>query len=141
MVIEKHITLGEKIGDGKAFTIANLTEASVDLRIPVKDLMRVSEGQSVEVTSTDGVVATGTLSLVGPVVDAESRTALGRVTLPNLKGQWKPGIFVTGSIKGESGSSTVVVPSEAVQNIDGKDIVFVPYGDGFMPVAVSPEGP
>lgn len=135
-IIARHITRGEKIGEDEVFIVADLSVVWVDLQIPAKDLGRVKEGLFIEITSTEGKVAEGKLSLVGPVVDKERRTALGRVVLPNPEGFWKPGIFVKGQIQGKTSSSAVVVPSEAVQNIDGENIIFVPDGDGFKPVAV-----
>lgn len=136
-IIAKHITRGEKIGEDEVFTVADLSVVWVDLQIPSKDLGRVKEGVSVEITFTEDKVAEGKLTLVGPVVDKESRTALGRVVLPNPDGFWKPGIFVKGQIQGKTSSSVVVVPSDAAQNIDGENIIFVPNGDGFKPVAVT----
>lgn len=137
-IIYRHITRGEKIGEDNVFTVADLSVVWVDLQIPAKDLERVKEGQRVEIISTEGRAAYGKLTLIGPVVDQESRTALGRVALPNPQGLWKPGIFVKGRIQGETSSSAVVVPLGAVQNIDGEDVVFVPDGDGFKTVAVIP---
>jgi cobalt-zinc-cadmium efflux system membrane fusion protein len=136
-IIAKHLTKGEKIDAEEVFTVADLSVVWVDLQIPAGDLGLVKKGMRVEITSTEGKSAEGQLTMVGPVVSQESRTALGRVVLPNPDGLWKPGIFVKGLIQGESTSATVVVPAEAVQNIDGENIVFIPAGDGFKPVEVT----
>ncbi|MBT8341099.1 MAG: efflux RND transporter periplasmic adaptor subunit [Desulfatitalea sp.] len=137
-VISKHISRGEKIGEEEVFIIADLSMVWVDLQIPAKDLSVVKTGQRVTITTPQGAMAEGTLTLVGPVVNTETRTALGRVELANPDGNWRPGLFVTGRIHGGALSSSVVVPSGAVQNIDGEHVVFVPDGDGFKPVDVSP---
>lgn len=136
-IIAKHITRGEKVGEEEVFTVADLSELWVDLQIPAKDLARVKKGLHVEIASTDGMRAEGTLSLIGPVVSEESRTALGRIVLPNHEGRWMPGIFVKGQILEAAASSAVVLPSEALQNIDGINVVFVPEGEEFKPVEVS----
>ena len=136
-VITKHITRGEKIGEEEVFTIADLSMVWVDLQIPSKDLDRVKEGLHILLSSTEGEVTEGKLSLIGPVVHEESRTVLGRVILPNPRGIWKPGIFVKGQIHSETSSSAVVVPAEAVQNIEGENVIFVPDGDGFKPIDVA----
>ena len=136
-IISKHITRGEKIGEEEVFTVADLSMVWVDLQIPAQDLDRVKEGLHILLTSTEGEVAEGKLSLIGPVLQEESRTVLGRVVLPNPKNEWKPGIFVKGQIHSETSSSAVVVPSEAVQNIEGEDVIFVPDGDGFKPTDVA----
>ncbi|MBW2601019.1 MAG: efflux RND transporter periplasmic adaptor subunit [Deltaproteobacteria bacterium] len=136
-IIAKHITHGEKVGEEEVFTVADLSVVWVDLQIPPKDLGQVKEGMTVEITSTEGRVAKGKLALIGPLVNEESRTTLARIVLPNLEGDWMPGLFVKGQILGGGPSSTVVVPSEALQNIDGRDVVFVPEGDGFIPVEIA----
>ena len=136
-IIAKHITQGEKIGEEEVFTVADLSVVWVDLQIPARDLGRVKEGLYVEISSTEGELAEEKLTLVGPVVDKESRTVLGRVVLPNPAGLWKPGLFVKGQIHSETSSVAVLVPSEAVQNIDGENIIFVPEDDGFEPMAVT----
>ena len=86
-MISKHIARGEKIGDEEVFTIADLSVVWVDLQIPAKDLAVVKAGQNVTITTAQGESAQGTLALVGPVLDKESRTALGRVQLPNPNGR------------------------------------------------------
>ncbi len=136
-IIARHITRGEKVGEEDVFIVADLSVVWVDLQIPAKDLGKVKRGLRVEITSTEGELTEGKLTLVGPVVDKESRTVLGRVVLPNPEDLWKPGLFVKGQIQGKTSSSTVVVPSGAVQNIDGENIIFVPDGDGYKPVMVT----
>lgn len=136
-IIARHITRGEKIGEEEVFTVADLSVVWVDLQIPAQDLGRIQKGLGVEISSTEGKVTEGILTLVGPVVDRESRTSLGRVELQNPAGFWKPGIFVKGQIQSKTLSSAIVVSSEAVQNIDGENIIFVPVGDGFKPVPVT----
>ena len=136
-IIAKHITRGEKIGEEEVFTVADLSIVWVDLQIPAQDLGRVKEGLHVLISSTEGESTEGKLSLVGPVIHEESRTVLGRVVLPNPNGFWKPGLFVKGQIHNETPLSAVVVPSDAVQSIDGENVIFVPDGDGFKPIEVA----
>jgi len=136
-IIAKHITRGEKIGEEEVFTVADLSKVWVDFQIPTKDLLGVKKGMRIEISSAEGLNGEGELTLIGSVVDTASRTTLGRVELPNLNGQWKPGLFVNGLIQGATSSVAVVVPSDAVQNIDGENVVFVPEEDGFKPLTVS----
>lgn len=136
-IIAKHITRGEKIGEEEVFTVADLSMVWVDLQIPAQDLGRVKKGLHILLSTTAGEVTEGKLSLIGPVVHEESRTVLGRVILPNPKNLWKPGTFVKGQIHSETPSSAVVVPSEAVQNIDGENFIFVPDDHGFKPIEVA----
>jgi cobalt-zinc-cadmium efflux system membrane fusion protein len=136
-VIEKHITMGEKLDDdSKIFTIADLTELWVDLKIPSRDMSQVKQGTTVVIQSSDSEKATGTIFLIGPVVDKATRTGLARLLIDNMDGQWKPGTFVTGFVRLVADNLPVVVSAEAVQNIEGKNVIFVPEDHGFRPVSV-----
>ncbi len=136
-VIEKHITMGEKLSDdSEVFTIADLNLLWVDLKIPARDIYRVRQGIEVVIQTSNNAKETGTITLIGPVVDEATRTALARVMLDNRDGRWKPGTFVTGHVRISARNLPMVVTLEAVQNIEGKDFVFVQDGDAFKPVPV-----
>ena len=136
-VIEKHITMGEKLSDdSEVFTISDLSRLWVDLKIPARDIYRVKQGSDVVIQSSNGTKAIGTISLIGPVVDEVRRTALARLMIDNRDGRWKPGTFVTGYVRISVEDLPVVVPAEAVQNIEGKDGIFVQEGDDFRSVPV-----
>jgi cobalt-zinc-cadmium efflux system membrane fusion protein len=136
-VIEKHITIGEKLSDDSdVFTISDLSLLWVDLKIPARDIYRVTQGMNVVVQSSNGIKAIGTISLIGPVVEEVTRTGLARLMLENEDDRWKPGTFVTGCVRISAEDLPVVVPSKAVQNIEGKDVIFVQEGEAFKPVPV-----
>lgn len=136
-IIARHITMGEKLSnDSDVFTVADLNTVWIDLNVPARDISRIGPGMEILVESPDGGRATAKIALIGPVIDEETRTALARVVLDDRKGLWKPGMFVTGHVRISAEDLPVVVPVEAVQNIEGEDVVFVPEGHGFksMPV-------
>ncbi len=136
-IIEKHITVGEKLSDdSEVFTISDLSLLWVDLKIPARDIYRVKQGSNVVIESSNGIKAIGTISLIGPVVDEVTRTALARLMLENEDRRWKPGTFVTGFVRISAEDLSVVVSAEAVQNMEGKDVIFVQEGDAFKPVPV-----
>ncbi|MBL7185791.1 MAG: efflux RND transporter periplasmic adaptor subunit [Phycisphaerae bacterium] len=138
-VIEKHITLGEKLSDeSSAFTIADLTTVWVDLSVFQKDLPLVKQGQPVTVSvgPADGKV-TGKISYVGPIVGERTRTALARVVLANSTGVFRPGLFVTAKVAIDSVEADVIVPKDAVQTLDGKKCVFIKDEHGFEPSFVN----
>lgn len=136
-VIEKHITMGERLSDdSNVFTIGDLSELWVDLNISSRDISRIKQGTTVVVQSSNGMKALSTIFLIGPVVDEETRTGLARLMLDNTEGHWKPGTFVTGTVRISAENLPVVVPAEAVQNIEGKEVIFVPEEHGFKPVPI-----
>ena len=70
---------------------------------------------------------TGSIDFVGEVLDPHSRTISARAVIDNAEGRLKPGMFVYAQIEHATGDGTLVllVPSRAVTEIDGRDVVFV----------------
>ena len=134
-VIDKHITLGELVSDdADVFVVADLSSVWVDLHVYPKDLMKVKKGQKVIISVGQTIPDTeATISYVGPVVGAESRTALARVVLPNSTGVFRPGLFVTAKVAIDNVEAGVLVSKDAVQNLDGKKCVFTKDEHGFEP--------
>ncbi len=134
-IIDKHITLGEVVSDAAdIFVVADLNTVWVDLHVYPKDLIKVKKGQKVIISAGQTMPdAEGVISYVGPVVGAESRTALARVVLPNSTGIFRPGLFVTAKVTVDDVEADVIVPERAVQTLEGKKCVFVKDEHGFEP--------
>jgi len=134
-IIDKHITLGEVVGDdAEVFVVADLSSVWVDLHVYPKDLMKIKKGQKVVISAGQTMPdAEGVISYVGPVVGAESRTALARVVLPNSSGVIRPGLFVTAKVAIDNVEADVIVPKDAIQTLEGKKCVFIKDEHGFEP--------
>ena len=140
-VTELHMVLGETVSeDSDVLVVADLGTVWVDLVVPQSELGTVREGQKVTISgSVPGLSdVTGVVGFVAPVVDEETRTVLARVELPNSSGEWRPGLFVTATVSSGHLDADVVVPRNAVQLLDGEQVVFVPEGDAFHPSLVTP---
>lgn len=135
VVIDKHITLGEAVGDDAGiFVIADLNSVWVDLHVYPKDLMAIRKGQRVVISAGQTIPdAEGVISYVGPVVGTDSRTAIARVVLPNSTGVFRPGLFVTARVTIDSIEASVVVTKDAIQTLEGKKCVFTKDEHGFEP--------
>jgi multidrug efflux pump subunit AcrA (membrane-fusion protein) len=138
-VIEKHITLGEKLSDESCtFTVADLSTVWIDLNVYQKDLPLIKSGQHVAVTVGPAVgKVNGKISYVGPVVGEKTRTALARIVLDNTSGTLRPGTFVTADVLVNKVAAKVVVPKDVIQDINDKPTVFVHTDHGFEPRTVS----
>ena len=92
-----------------------------------KDLRRVTEGKpaTVAVDAFPGETFTGRIARVAPVLDPTTRTAQIEVEIPNPGYRMKPGMYARVSVTTEARPNAVVVPRNAVINIDGKRGVFV----------------
>ncbi len=130
-VIKKNLAVGEAIKeDADIFAIADLCTVWVGVTVYAKDLNVVKTGQAVTVKSEAlGLKTAGTLTYLGPLVGEQTRTAQGRVVVPNTSGQWRPGLFVTIEIVQEEVSVPVAVPVDALQTYRDWSVVFVQYGD------------
>lgn len=129
-IIAKHLTRGEAVDREKqAFVIADLSSVWVNLSIYQKDLDRVRLGERVHVMENLGSAASeGTITYLTPGLDDRTRTATARVTLPNPDRRWRPGMFVVAYALSPH-PAAVVVPTGAVQTLEGQTVVFVAEGD------------
>ncbi len=133
-VVEKHLALGEAVAaDANVFIISDLSTVWAEFVIAPKDLDRVRVGETVRIASTafDGK-AEGKVSYVGSLLGQQTRTATARVTLPNPKMAWRPGLFVTVGVTDSSAEAAVAIESEALQSDGEKQVVFVAVPGGFQ---------
>lgn len=133
-VIEKHISTGEAHKeDSEVFIVADLSSVWVNLSVYQKDMPYIRKGQPVVVSAGHGIPdMSGVISYIGPLVGEQTRTAVGRVVLPNKGGNLRPGLFVTGLITVDSVPVLLLVPKTAVQTVEDKPSVFVKTKEGFV---------
>jgi len=133
VVAAKHISLGENLDmSSDIFTIVDLSSVWVNLAVYTKNLPAVRKGQDVTLRlDHSGAQARGKIAMVTPFVDEATRSANARVVLDNSDGRWTPGTFVTGFINTSEKDIDVMVPKDAVQVIDGRNVVFVEHEGGF----------
>ena len=139
VVTEKHIALGESLAaDADIFTVADMSSVWVNLAVYTKNLEAVRPRQMVSLRAEhSGAEATGEIAMVTPFVDAATRSATARVVLDNANGRWVPGTFVSGVLGTSPERLPVVAPREAVQTIDGRDVVFVEREGRFVMTPVT----
>ena len=137
-VIERKVTLGQAVERANdAFTIADTSVVWVTLDLYEKDLFGVRTGQPVEVSteSRPGETFRGKVGFIVPVIDPATRTAKVRLEFDNPKGLLQPGQLVTARIRGQSDDTSapevLAVPRSAVEQVEGKTVVFVENGTGF----------
>lgn len=135
----------EKVGDkvdtiSPIHTIADVSKLSANFDVYENDIGKVKIGQRVLVYSTASPDQPfeGKITFISPRVDESSFTIKIRVLIDNPDYLLKPGMFVRGEIVVEDQQAHLTVPSDAVQNLDGIDVVFVQdEKESFIPTKVT----
>jgi cobalt-zinc-cadmium efflux system membrane fusion protein len=134
VVVEKEITQGEVIEAGKkVFTISDLSTVWVLLNIFEKDLAQVTRNTAVKIQTESYPDETfeGKVAYIGDVIDPQNRTVSLRVIVANPNRRLKPGMFATAEVvAGGASAKGIVIPSSAIQKIEGKPVAFVQQSDG-----------
>lgn len=139
MVVEKHIVLGEMVGaDTRVFTVSDLSQVWADVVVPSRDLEIVRVGTDAVIRSiASNTTAPGKVSFVSALIGEESRSAKARVVLANPGLAWRPGLAVNVDIVTGSARVPVAVAREALQTVEGRQVVYKRVPEGFVaqPVA------
>lgn len=138
VVLSRRVQVGSVAAEGQVlFEIGDLSELWVDLHIFGSDTQHITAGVPVTVTRmTDGVSQQTTLERVLPGTATASQSTVARASVDNADGLWRPGAAVRARIVVASTPADIVLPLSALQNMDGKDVVFVREGDTYSARAV-----
>lgn len=110
-----------------------------------KDLRRLREGQParVDVDAFPGERFAGRIAHIAPVLDPSTRTAQMEVEIPNPGFRLKPGMYARVSVTTAERTQTLLVPANAVLDLDGKRGVFLARDQvaAFRPIEAGIESP
>ncbi len=133
--------VGEKVDTiSPIHAIADLSTLFANFDVYEHDMGKVKTHQRVLVYSTayPDQPFEGKVVFISPRVDEGSYTIKIRVQVDNGGYLLKPGMFVRGEILVEGQQVRFSVPSEAVQDLDGMDVVFVKDAEeSFIPIEVN----
>lgn len=130
-IVDFHIGVGEVLDEEtRAFTISDLSSVWVNVTVYAKDLPKVSVGQRALIRA-EGIdePIEGRISYLSRTVGKLTRSATARIVLEKPSEAWRPGLFVTAEVEIDEVDAAVVVPQAAVQQLEGKSVVFVREGD------------
>ena len=137
-IISRSVTRGQIISAGtELFRMVRDGRLELDAQVPETELALLRSGQSAEITSSQAAPTTGTIRIVTPEVNAETRLGLARISLAPGS-QLKPGMFARARIDAGSAPATVV-PTAAVLYRNNRAGVFVMQDANtvhFQPVTV-----
>ena len=117
-------TVGAVVGAGtELFRMVRKGRLEWRAEVTSTELRRITSGAKVSVTAASGAVAEGTVRMVAPTVDPQTRNALVYVDLP-LNADFRAGMFARGDFA-LGASDALTVPQEALVVRDGFSYVFV----------------
>jgi cobalt-zinc-cadmium efflux system membrane fusion protein len=138
-IVERSAVRGALVESGKSlFTLADRSVLWAMLNIPEAALGQVKEGQDVELRfeSLPGKVFKGKLTWIGAEVDDKSRMARARAEVPNPEGVLRARMFAQARILKREAKEALLLPRDAIQQIEGKSFVFVKTGDDLFDARV-----
>jgi cobalt-zinc-cadmium efflux system membrane fusion protein len=112
------------------FTIADLSQVWVQAEVYEKDLGRIRIGQMAAITvdTYPGERFSGRVTYIGDFLDPQTRTARVRCEVPNPGTRLKLDMFASVQLPTTFSRKAVAVPQAALQQLEGKTVVFVSKG-------------
>jgi len=133
-LVKRDLRIGGMVDrDGPApLTVINLERVWVVANIFEHDLAGLRTGDLAEITveAYPNRNFTGRITYIGDEVDRTTRAVRAKIEVPNPDHVLKPGMFARTTIDTGSARGVIVAPETAIYEVDGKDVVFVPDGDG-----------
>lgn len=132
-VVAKDVAPGEAVSSTREmFVVADLRNVWADLDVYHHDFTALAVGQPVQIDAGAGVPpVTTTISRLAPLGSLASQTMLARAVVPNPRGLWRPGLFVTGEVTTGVTQAPVAVRTASIQSLGSMEMVFVRVGDVF----------
>jgi cobalt-zinc-cadmium efflux system membrane fusion protein len=127
-VIQKLVTPGKTVQPSTdAFVIGDLSEVWMLASVRQEDLGKLSIGQTARVTlrGLPDHVFSGKVSNLGQELDPTTRVMQVRIELSNIDNHLRPEMLVNAEIPVGAGTARLIVPADAVQQVNGQDVVFV----------------
>jgi cobalt-zinc-cadmium efflux system membrane fusion protein len=119
-ITELAVSAGQSANDTNAvlMTIANLENVWITANVPENMLSSIKKGQaaSISLPAYPGERFQGKVSFVSDVLQADTRRALVRISVPNADGRFKPNMFANVSFAVAQAAAPAVPPSALLMN-------------------------
>jgi cobalt-zinc-cadmium efflux system membrane fusion protein len=127
-ILQKNVTPGSTISTSTdAFVIGDLSHLWMLASVDAATLSKLHIGQTATVTLPDVPDATymGKITNLGQEFDPVTRLMQVRIEIRNPDNRLRPEMLASAEFTTGAGSSAVLVPQEAIQQVNGQDVVFV----------------
>ena len=127
-VSEKMIEVGQTVKAGQGlFKIADLNSLWAEFDVYENQISQIKTNQAIEIRTNalPGKVIATKISFIDPIVNGNTRTITMRADIRNSNAEFKPGMFVSGTLTLATSSGTIMVPSSAVLWTGKRSLVYV----------------
>ncbi|MCW8981523.1 MAG: efflux RND transporter periplasmic adaptor subunit, partial [Altibacter sp.] len=129
-VTEKLVAQGDYVKQGQPLLkIADLTSVWANFDVYENQIDRFKKGQEVLITTNayPNKEFKGLVDFIDPVLNTQTRTVTLRVVLSNKDAIFKPGMFVTATVEGVSGTNDEVltIPASAILWTGERSVVYL----------------
>lgn len=127
-IVQRMVEPGESASPtSPAFLLAQLDQVIVELSVVEKYRTQLRAGQPVIVTvdALPGATFQGTVAEIRPAASVTTRSFTAKVTVRNLEGALRPGMFARGAITVAVRPGVLRVPEKAVVVTAGQPVVFI----------------
>ncbi len=128
VVTKVNASPGEVVNaESELFQVADVSQVWVQAEVYEKDLNRIQLGQvaSITVDTYPDEMFFGKVAYIGDILDPQTRTVKVRCEVGNPLRKLKLDMFATVKLPTKLNREALAVPSEAVQQIEGKNLVFI----------------
>lgn len=121
------------------FQISDRSVVNMVARIYEEDLGKVRLGQDARVRtlSYPDRVFSGKVTLIGPSLDAQSRTVVVWLRLGNPDGLLRPNLFAKAAVVLKQNEAALAIPNAAIMEANGEKFVFVKQSDRYDRVDIT----
>jgi Cu(I)/Ag(I) efflux system membrane fusion protein len=133
VVLERNATTGMMAEAGDVlFRIADMSKVWVIADVPEFEATTIRQGAhaTVKVRNLPGKTFDGTINLIYPELQSQTRTARVRIELSNADGLLLANMYAEVEIASGDATPVVAVPNSAVIDTGDRQVVFVDKGEG-----------
>lgn len=139
-ITEVDTQLGAYVSAGaELFNVSDPRRIQVEAAVPATDAQRIRPGDSAVIELPDGGTVDAVVRSASPALNLESRAATVVLQPSGSPAALAQGQAVRVRIVPRGGvtNGVIVLPEDAVQQVEGRDVVFVQVQGGFQAVPVS----
>jgi cobalt-zinc-cadmium efflux system membrane fusion protein len=132
-ILEKNVTPGKSVDiSSVTFVIGDLAKVWMLASVRQEDLAKLRLGQSAAVTlpGEPSRRVPGRITNLGQALDPVTRVMQVRIELDNLENRFRPEMLANADIPVAGRKPTILVPSDAVQQVGDQEVVFIRTGAG-----------